>query len=216
MRPQASVDLAERRATRARRRRWVPLLRKRAELLPPIQQTHRQDTRPELRKKSADQANRDGVAERFPAPAVQQSLAVDLALLGHYAHVRCDMARAVLKTAKPHDAHTLSRRRTVPGSGAMLRLGLLDAIQDLERFPSGPECVSSCRLGKGAPEAARKRSGPSGTQMGQASLKWAFAEAAVLVLRNTPAGQNTRARLETKHGPGQALTVLAHQLARAL
>src|SRR5262249_35029547 len=156
--------------------------RKRAELLPPIQQTHRQDTRPELGKKSADQANRDGVAERFPAPAVQQSLAVDLALLGHYAHVRRDMARAVLKTAKPHDAHTLSRRRAVPGSGAMLRLGLLDAIQDLERFPSGPECVSSCRLGKGAPEAARKRSGPSGTQMGQASLKWAFAEAAVLVL----------------------------------
>ena len=50
----------------------------------------------------------------------------------------------------------------------------------------------------------------------QCYLKWAFSEAAVLFLRNNPAGQKYLARLEKKHGKGKALTVLAHKLARAV
>jgi hypothetical protein len=46
--------------------------------------------------------------------------------------------------------------------------------------------------------------------------KWAFSEAAVLFLRNNPAGQKYLARLEKKHSKGKALTVLAHKLARAV
>jgi hypothetical protein len=38
----------------------------------------------------------------------------------------------------------------------------------------------------------------------------------VLFLRNNPAGQKYLARLERRHGKGKALTVLAHQLARAV
>jgi hypothetical protein len=38
----------------------------------------------------------------------------------------------------------------------------------------------------------------------------------VLVRRNNPAGQKYLARLANKHGKGKALTVLAHQLARAV
>jgi hypothetical protein len=35
-------------------------------------------------------------------------------------------------------------------------------------------------------------------------------------LRNHPAGQKDRARVENHHGQGQALTVVAHTLARAV
>jgi hypothetical protein len=52
--------------------------------------------------------------------------------------------------------------------------------------------------------------------IGNAHLKWAFSEAATLFLRNNPAGQRSLARLETKHGKGKALTILAHKLARAV
>jgi hypothetical protein len=52
--------------------------------------------------------------------------------------------------------------------------------------------------------------------MGNADLKWAVSEAAVLFLRAHPAGQKSLARLERKQGKGQALTVLAHTLARAV
>jgi hypothetical protein len=76
--------------------------------------------------------------------------------------------------------------------------------------------ASYCRLVKCAKASAGKRSGTSGTKIGNASLTWAFSEAAVLFLRNHPKGQICLARLEHKHGKGKALTVLAHKLARAV
>jgi hypothetical protein len=82
MLPQASVSPAARRATRDLLRRRVPLTRKRAELLGHIPKTTSQDNVPEIGKKIASKANRDGVAERFPAPAVPKSIAGDLALIG--------------------------------------------------------------------------------------------------------------------------------------
>jgi hypothetical protein len=81
MLPQAYVDPTERRATRAVLRRRRPLTRTRAERLAPIQQTTRQDHLPAICKQLADKANRAGVAERFPEPAVPQRLAVDRALI---------------------------------------------------------------------------------------------------------------------------------------
>ena len=78
------------------------------------------------------------------------------------------------------------------------------------------EFVSYCRLVKCAKESAGKRSGTSGAKIGNAHLKWAFSEAAVLFLRENPAGQKFLARLENKHSKGKALTILAHKLARAV
>jgi len=64
--------------------------------------------------------------------------------------------------------------------------------------------------------ATLTRYGTSGAKIGNAYLKWAFSEAAVLFLRTNPAGQKYLARLEKKHGQGKALTVLAQKLARAV
>lgn len=71
-------------------------------------------------------------------------------------------------------------------------------------------------MGTCAKESAGKRSGTSGTTSGNASLQWAFSEAAGLCLRNHPAGQQSLARFEKQHGKGKALTVLAPTLARAV
>jgi len=81
--PPASVYPAAMRATRALLRRRMSLTRKRAELLAHIPNTNSQYTLPEIGKKLASKAHRDGVAERCPAPAVPKSMAVDLALLGY-------------------------------------------------------------------------------------------------------------------------------------
>jgi transposase len=121
-----------------------------------------------------------------------------------------------VQTAKQHDAQTLYRLQSVPGIGKILSLVLLYEIHDISRFPRVQDCVSSCRLVTWAKESAGKRDGTSGTKIGHASLTWAFSEAAGLFLRNNPAGQKSLARLENKHGTGKALTVLAHQLARAI
>ena len=76
--PQAYVSPAAMRATRDLLRRRTPLMRKRAELLAHIHSTNSQYNLPEIGKKIAYKANRDGVAERFPDPAVPKSIAVDL------------------------------------------------------------------------------------------------------------------------------------------
>jgi transposase len=123
---------------------------------------------------------------------------------------------SILPTAKEHHANTLDLLRTVPGIGEILSLVLLYEIHDLQRFPRVQDFVSYCRLSKCAKESAGKRYGTSGGKIGNAYLKWAFSEAAVLFLRAHPAGQKYLARLEKKPGKGKALTVLAHKLARAV
>jgi hypothetical protein len=56
-------------------------------------------------------------------------------------------------------------------------------------------------------DSAGQRDGTAGAKIGHADLQWACSEAAVLVWRNNPAGQNYLARLENPHGQGTALPV---------
>jgi transposase len=216
MLPQAYVYPEEMRATRDLLRRRLHLTRKRAELLTHVQQTNWQYNLPELGQKIAYKANRHGVAARFPDPAVQKSVEVDLALIDFYDQLLRDVELTIVQTAKQQDAQTLYRLQSVPGIGKILSLVLLYEIHDITRFPRVQDFVSYCRLVKCAKESAGKRYGTSGTKIGNAYLKWAFSEAAVFFLRNHPAGPKYLARLEKKHGKGKALTVLAHKLARAV
>src|SRR2546427_8639755 len=204
------------RATRDRLRRRMHLARKRGALLAHVQNTNSQYNLPAIGTKIAYKANRDGVAERFADPAVQKSIEVDLALITSYDELLRDVELTIVKTAKHHDAQTLYLLQTVPGIGTILSLVLLYEMHDVARFPRVQDFASYCRLVKCAKESAGKRSGTSGAKIGNAHLKWAFSEAAVLFLRNNPGGQKLLTRLEKKHSKGKALTILAHKLARAV
>src|SRR3989454_8452269 len=216
MPPPAYVSPAEMRATRDLLRRRMHLAHKRGELLAPVQNTNSQYNLPALGKNIAYKANRDGVAERFADPAVQKSIEVALSLVSYYDELLRDVALTIVKTAKQHDANTLYRLQTVPGIGKILSLVLLYEIHHIDRFPPVQGFASYCRLIKCAKESNGKRSGTSGAKIGNAHLKWAFSEAAVLFLRDNPAGQKFLARLEKKQSKGKALTILAHKLARAV
>ena len=216
MLPQAYVYPAEMRATRDLLRRRTHLARKRGELLAHVQNTNSQYNLPAIGKKIAYKANRDGVAERFADPAVQKSIEVDLTLIGYYDALLRDVELTTVKTAKHHDAQTLYLLQTVPGIGKILSLVLLYEIHDIARFPRVQDFASYCRLVKCARESAGKRSGTSGSKIGNAHLTWAFSEAAVLFLRDNPAAQKLLSRFEKKHSKGKALTILAHTLARAV
>jgi transposase len=216
MLPQAYVYPAAMRATRDLLRRRMHLAHKRAELLAHVQHTNSQYNLPAIGKKIAYKANRDGVAERFADPAVHKSIEVDLALITYYDELLRDVELTLVNTAKHHDANTLYLLQTVPGIGKILSLVWLYEIHDIDRFPRVQDFVSYCRLVKCAKESAGKRLGTSGTKSGNAHLKWAFSEAAVLFLRDHPPAQKYLARLEKKHDKGKALTVLAYKLARAV
>src|SRR5918999_557719 len=191
MLPQAYVYPAGMRATRDLLRRRMPLMRNRAELLAHVQQTNSQYNLPEIGKKLAYKANRDGVAERFPDPAVQKSIEVDLTLINHYDRLLTALELDLVKTAKADNAQTFYRLRSIPGIGKILALILLYEIHDIHRFPRVQEFVSYCRLVKCAKESAGNRLGTSGKKIGHADLTWAFSEAAVRFWRHNPAGQKS-------------------------
>ena len=216
MLPQAYVSPAAMRATRDLLRRRTHVMRTRAELLAHIHNTTSQYHLPEIGKKIASKVHRDGVAERFPEPAVPKSIEVDLALIGHDDQLLRDVELSILTTAKPHHAQTLYLLRTVPGIGEMLSVVLLYEIHDIARFPRVQDFLSSCRLVTCTKESAGKRYGTSGTKIGNAHRTWAFSEAAVLFLRANPAGQKYLTKLEKKHGSGKALTLLGQKLGRTV
>jgi transposase len=156
------------------------------------------------------------VAERFDDAAVPKTIAVDLALITYYDELLKALELSLLKTAKPHDANTLYLLQTVPGIGKILSLGLRYEIHDICRFPSVQDVASYCRLVKCRKASGGKRLGTAGKKIGNAHLTWAFAEAATLFLRNNDPGQQLLARLEKKHDKGNALSILAHKLGRAV
>lgn len=214
--PLAYVYPPEMRATRDLLRRRCHLVRKRAELLAHIQNTNSQYNLPEIGKKLAYKANRDGVAEHFPDPSVRKTIEVDVALIDHYDQLLGELELYITRTAKGHDVQTFARLQSVPGIGQILALVLLYEIQDSARFPRVQDFVSYCRLVKCAKESAGKRHRFSGKKIGNPQLKWAFSEAAILFLRQNQPGKAYFAKLERKHGKAKGLTVLAHKLARAV
>jgi transposase len=201
---------------RALLRRRLHLVRQRAERLTHLRQTHSQDNLPALGKSLTSKARREGVVQRFADPAVRNNIDVDLALIDYYDRLIRDLERHIMTAAQPHDPQTLERWRSVPGIGPIFSLVLLREIHDIHRFPRVQDVASYGRVVKCAHESAGKRYGTSGHHIGKVHLKWAFSEAAVLFLVDHPPGQKYYTCLENKYGPGKALTLLAHKLARAV
>jgi transposase len=100
--------------------------------------------------------------------------------------------------------------------GKILSLVLLYDMHDIHRFPGVQNFASYARLVKCSKESGGKRLGTSGNKIGHAHLKWAFSEAATLCLRHHPEGQKLLVRLEKKPDQGKALSILTHQLGRAV
>ena len=98
----------------------------------------------------------------------------------------------------------------------ILVFGILLEINDINRFPKVANFLSYCRLVKAHKESAGKRTGHSGSKIGNAYLKWAFSEAAVLFLNKVPEANLYFKSLEMKHPTGKALGILAQRLGRSV
>ena len=114
-----------------------------------------------------------------------------MTLIDQYDAIVTDLELTIVREAKRHDADAFHRLRSVPGIGKVLALTILYEVHDITRFDRVQEFSSYAR-------------------------KWAFSEAAVLVLRHTPEGKKLLVRLEQKHGKGKALSILAHKIGRAV
>jgi transposase len=216
MMPQAYVYPSKMRATRDLMRRRLHFVNHRAQLLSHIQMTHHQYNCQSPGKRITYRSNREGLGECFEDTSTQASIAADLALVDHYEHVIGDIEVAVLRQARGHDNNSYQLLRSIPGIGRVLALTILYEIHEIRRFERVQDFVSYCRLVKCQQTSAGKVVGEGGAKIGNAYLKWAFSEAAVLFLAKCPQGRKLFERIERKHEKGKALSILAHRIGRAV
>ncbi len=100
--------------------------------------------------------------------------------------------------------------------GKILALIMLYEIHDIGRFAGVGNFVSYARLVRCSHESAGRKSPGKGKKIGNAHLKWAFSEAAVLMLREIPQAARFVARKEKQHGKAKALSILAARLGRSV
>ena len=111
---------------------------------------------------------------------------------------------------------TYQRLRTIPGVGPILALVLLYEMHQVERFEQVGQFLSYARLVRGEHESAGKKLGWGSKKIGNAHLRWAFAEAACLFLRGSERARQWKQKQEKKHGSAKVLGILAARLARAV
>lgn len=214
--PIAYIYPEKMRATRDLLRRRNHFMRKRAELYAHIQNTRSQYNLPEFLGRIAKPQNRQGIADRFHNPSVQQSIAADLEMIYAYDPMIAQLERSIITTAKHHDPVAYALLQTIPGVGRILGLVILYEIENINRFPTVQNFVSYCRLVKCTKESNGKKYGSNGKKIGNAHLKWAFSEAAALFLKDNEPGKRYLDKLTNKYGKAKALSILAHRMGRAV
>ncbi len=206
------------RETRDLLRRRSYLVHKRSELITHLEILNAQNNLPPFGKKLGYAANRAAlnIPDRFTHPSLQMSATLDLALIDKLDELIGTVELHLTRSAKVDDVQTYHRLRTVPGIGPILALVLLYEMHDVARFDQVGQFLSYARLVRPEHESAGKKLGSGGKKIGNAHLRWAFAEAACLFLRASERARQWKQKQEKKHGPAKALGILAARLARSV
>lgn len=214
--PMAYVYPAEMRPTRDLLRRRMFFKHKRSELLGHIQNTRMQYLIPAFQKKIAYKANRDGIVEQFPNHPVQKSIQANLDLIERYDRIIEDLELYIAENAREHRPNDYYLIRSVPGIGRILALVILYEIQDISRFNTVQDFASYARLIRPRKESAGKTLSGSNRKIGNAYLKWAFSEAATLLIRESDQVKVYHEKLKNKNGKGKAMAILSHRIGRSV
>ena len=214
--PMAYVYPQEMRSTRDLLRRRMHFVHKRSELLSHIQNTKSQYNLPDFEKRLDRKSNRVGINENFNDPAVKKSIELNLTLLDTYETSLKQTELFLVQHAQVHNPNNLCLLKTIPGVGKILGLVMLYEIHNVNRFPTVQNFVSYARLIKPKKESSGKITGTANRKMGNAYLRWAFGEAATLILRERDEVKVYHQKLKNKHGKAKAMAILSHRLGRAV
>jgi transposase len=205
------------RQTRDLLRRRSFFVRQRAQLIAHVVNTNTQFNLPPLSKRLTYAANRTSeLLDRFTDPSTRLMVSADLAMIDSHDTQIAELERHRVKNAKVDDPVTFGQLRTIPGIGPILGLTLLYEIDDIQRFPEAGNLLSYSRLVRRAHSSAGKVKGSGPKKVGNAHLKWAFSEAACLMIRSVPAVKSWMQRPEEKRGKRKALAVLEAKIGRCV
>lgn len=214
--PLAYVYPKTMRATRDLLRRRTRIVRHGADLKAHVANTTSQYNLPPNRVNLKNTDARRQLRHTFEQPEVQRNIDLDMAILECYSRELSQLEWFIEKQARQHKPIYLHLLRSIPGIGRILALTILYEIGDIRRFDSVQKFASYSRLVKCKAESAGKSYGTQGNKIGNAHLKWAFSEAAVLYLRGNDKAQRYLQRLQKRMNKAKALSALAHKLGRAV
>jgi transposase len=215
--PTAHVYPRAKRDTRDLLRRRSFFVRQRAQLIAHVQNTNSQYNLPPFDKKLTYKGNRSAaLADRFEHPSTKLSVTADLALVENYDTQIAALESHLVRSAKVDDPTTFALLRTVPGIGPILGLVMLYEIDAIRRFPEVGNFLSYSRLVACVHESAGKVKGVGGRKIGNAHLKWAFSEAASLMLRSFAPARSWMQRQAKKRGAKKAHAILEAKGGRAV
>jgi transposase len=215
--PMAYVYPKAKRDTRDLLRRRSFFVRQRAQLIAHVQNTNSQYNLPPFDKKLTYKGNRSAaLADRFEHPSTKLSITADLALVENYDAQIAALESHLVRSAKVDDPVTFAFLRTVPGIGPILGLVMLYEIDAIRRFPEVGNFLSYARLVACVHESAGKVKGVGARKIGNAHLKWAFSEAASLMLRSFAPARSWMQRAKTKRGAKKAHAILEAKIGRAV
>jgi transposase len=216
MLPQAYTYPAEMRATRDLLRRRMHFTQFRAELIAHIQNTRHQCNMPDFYQKIAYKSNRKGIVELFDEPSVQKNVQCDFEVMKTLDQTIADIELFITQQVKEHNPNDYVILQSFPGIGKVLALVILYEIHDINRFPKVQDFASYARLIKPRKESAGKTYSGSNRKIGNRFLKWAFSEAAILLIRESDEIKKYHQSLKNKHGKAKALAILAHRTGRTV
>jgi transposase len=164
--------------------------------------------------------NRDVWIERILAqyenPLHRMAVTCEMDMIRAYDTQIVKLETEIIRQAKHHEGRNYQLVNTVPGIGRILAMTILFELDAIERFPTVKDFLSYSRLVKGSVASAGKVKGLTGGKMGNAYLRWAFGEAAMICKRNHPLLTPYADRLIAKRGKFKGNAILSAKLARAV
>src|SRR5437763_6346641 len=213
--PLAYAYPRERRGLRDLLRARLRLVRQRAELYGHVHTARRQANLPPVSSDVKYKSRRGAITADIADPFVRRRVETDLALLEPLDTTIRRLEAEIEEAAREHYPTELAVLQTTPGVGAVLSLTIVLEIDTVERFDSRQQFCSYARLCGAVQESAGQRVGVGNRKAGNAWLKWAFAEAAVLSAQKDEHIGRYLERLASRLGKAKALSALAHKLGRA-
>ena len=214
--PLAYVYDKEMLATRDLLRRRTKIVRHGADLKAHVANTASQYNLPAHNVNLKNVCDREKMRYYFPDPVVQRSINLDMAILDCYHKELKPLEHYIEQMAKQHNPVHLNILQTINGIGRILALTIIYEIGDINRFSSVQKFATYSRLVKCKAESAGKIYGSQGNKIGNAHLKWAFSEAAVLLLRHSDNANKYIEKLQKRMSKAKALSALAHKLGRCV
>jgi len=214
--PLAYAYPAERRGLRDLLRTRLRLVRQRAELYGHVHTVRRQLNLAPVGSDVKYVSKRDAIAADIPDPHARRGVEARLNLLGPLDTEIDRLERAVEVAAEEHYPAELAALQTITGVGRVLSLTILLEIDTVTRFDTRQQFCSYARLITPKQESGGKVVGVGNARAGNAWLKWAFSEAAVLAAQKDGRMKACLAKLQSRHGSGKGLSIFAHKLGRVV